>query len=405
MTEDLKQNDLRNNFPGDPSDGSIKSVQLPLEEKLIVSSSPHIHETLNIRKIMLLVILSLAPGCLAGIWYFGISALLVLLYCMVFCVAVESLWCFIAGKSQKTLGDCSAIVTGLILGMNLSPGVPWWLCLIGAGIGIVLGKQIYGGIGHNPFNPAIVARVGLLIAFPKLMTTWYPSRFMTADPSLQETIFYNENLINKAGMAVDALKGKVMPFFSMSCDAVTCATPLSIAKEAARTAAKQHDTVFSGIVNSSKYWDYFWGNMGGCIGETSVFALLIGGAVLMATKLIRWQVPVSFVGSVALLTWLVHTVNPSMTPPPLFHVMTGGLILGAFFCATDMVTSPMTGLGSFIFGAGCGIITFLIRVWGNYPEGVSFAILFMNALVPLIDRLTYKRPFGYNKPQPAGETK
>jgi len=241
--------------------------------------------------------------------------------------------------------DFSALVTGILLGMNLSAATPWWACVIGALIAIGLGKQIYGGLGYNLFNPALVGRVGLIIAFPKLMTTW-----------------------------IEPQAGHLLA------DAVTSATPLSQAS--------------MGIIEN-RYYEFFVGNMPGCIGETCAVALILGGLVLVGRGLIRWQVPVMFIATVAIVTWIVHAISPATQPTPLFHTLTGGLMLGAVFMATDMATSPMNAAGAMVFGIGCGVITCVIRVWGSYPEGVSFSILFMNALTPLIDRYTARRPFGF----------
>ncbi len=259
-------------------------------------------------------------------------------------MAVEAVWKKAAGQPADSWKDGSAALTGLLLAMNLSAGAPWWICILGSLLAIGLGKQLFGGLGYNPFNPALVARVALLIGFPQLMTSW-----------------------------VAPQPGK---FFA--CDALTGATPLGAEGKAVATLS-----------------DLFTGNVGGCLGETSALALLIGGVFLLIRKLIKWQVPASFIGTVAIITGLVHHFNPELTPPALYHVLAGGLLIGAFFMATDMVTSPMTGNGALIFGCGCGIITSVIRIWGGYPEGVSFSILFMNALTPLIDRYTIGKPFGY----------
>ncbi len=399
MTEEKKQ------APTEAQESAV-AVKMPDEGKLIVSSSPHAHDGQSIRKIMLCVILALMPACLAGIYIFGIDALKVLLYCTVFCVAVEVLWCYFAGRPTDTWKDCSAIVTGIILAMNLSPGIPWWACLVGAVMGIVLGKQIYGGIGYNPFNPAIVARVGLLIAFPKAMTTWVPTRFMSYDKFDKAFGFaFDKKEASEAAIKAFKESGAVRPFFNTVCDGITCATPLGVVtttEEVAKSAGESSaavESTFPHISNAQLYMDYFWGNVGGCLGETSVIALLLGGIFLLAMKIIKWQVPVAFIGTVAIFMGIVHGVSPATTPDALFHILTGGLMLGALFIATDMVTSPMTGAGMLVFGAGCGLVTCLIRVWGNYPEGVSFSILIMNALVPLIDRCFKNKPFGFKKPE------
>jgi len=318
-------------------------VQLPDATKLVVSNSPHIRGGETISKIMVQVFIALLPAAIAAVWFFGLAALEVMVLCTAGCIAVEEIWNKCA-KRSSTWKDGSAALTGLLLAMNLSSGAPWWICILGSIIAICLGKQLFGGLGYNPFNPALVARVALLIGFPQLMTSW-----VVPNP------------------------GKWL-----ACDALTGATPL---------AATGNE--LASISN------LFYGNVGGCLGETSALALLIGGLFLLVRKLIKWQVPASFIGTVAIISGVAHHFNPELTPPALYHVLAGGLMIGAFFMATDMVTSPMTANGALIFGFGCGLITSVIRIWGGYPEGVSFSILFMNALTPLIDRYTIGKPFGY----------
>jgi electron transport complex protein RnfD len=327
------------------------AVRLPDPARLVASSSPHVHGGESIPRIMLLVIVALVPGMLAGVLCFGWRALAVLGCCAASAVLAEALVCRWSGRRQS-VGDFSALLTGLLLGMNLSPLTPWWVCVIGAAVAIGIGKQVYGGLGYNPFNPALVGRVALLVAFPKLMTTW-----MAPAP------------------------------FAFAADAVTTATPLGAWQ-------MEPGTLSAGIGS------LFLGNVPGCIGETSAAALLAGGLLLIALRLIQWQVPVAFIGTVALFTAIANRLAPGTVAPPLFHLFAGGLFLGAFFMATDMVTSPLTRLGGAVFGVGCGVITCVIRIWGGYPEGVSFAILIMNALTPLIDRATCRlRPFGA-RPEP-----
>ncbi|MFA7368671.1 MAG: RnfABCDGE type electron transport complex subunit D [Kiritimatiellales bacterium] len=335
-------------------------VQMPDATKLVVSNSPHIRGGETISKIMVQVFIALMPAAAAAVWFFGLAALEVMLLCTVGCMAVEVLWNKAAGRPSDSWKDGSAALTGLLLAMNLSAGAPWWICILGSLMAIGLGKQLFGGLGYNPFNPALVARVALLIGFPQLMTSW-----VAPQPG--------------KWLACDALTGATpLAAGRMACDALTGATPMT--------------TTGSGLASIS---DLFYGNVGGCLGETSALALLIGGAFLLVRKLIKWQVPASFIGTVALITGLTHHFNPALTPPALYHVLAGGLMIGAFFMATDMVTSPMTANGALIFGCGCGVITGVIRIWGGYPEGVSFSILFMNALTPLIDRYTIGKPFGY----------
>lgn len=323
------------------SEENKPEIMMPDMSKVLVSPGPHIHTKETVPKIMFTVVLAMLPACLAGIWFFGLAALKVLLLCTLSCVALEEGWNKMM-KRPTTWRDGSAILTGILLGMNLNAGVPWWVCIIGGFLAIILGKQLFGGLGYNPFNPAIVARVGLLIGLPEIMTTWNATR-------------------------------------TMGTDVVTTATPLGLPP---------------GVVS---FTDVLIGNTGGCLGETSAIALLIGGAILIAFKLIKWQLPATFIGTVFVITGIAHWVDPTQYHPPVVHIFTGSLLLGAFFMATDMVTSPMTQKGAWIFGLGCGVITSLIRLWGSYPEGVSFAILFMNALTPLIDRMTVKKPFGFTQ--------
>lgn len=377
------------------SETNNAELKMPNPEELIVSASPHIHsKQARIWTIMLWVLIALAPAAFAGVWFFGLNALRVMMLCILFSVGFEMAWCKIEGKPLGTVKDLSAVVTGLLLAMNLSAGVPWWICLIGAFIAICLGKQVFGGLGSNPFNPALVARVALLIAFPKIMTSWVPTRQMIAEANSE---FFSRE-------ALGAIR-------TGNLDGITCATPLGWAREAHNVAVTADTGAweaglqkFFPVANGDALWNAFTGNIGGCLGETSALALLIGGALLIALKIIKWQVPVSFIGTVAIFTGIVNYFAPTVTPEALFHVLTGGLFLGAFFMATDMVTSPITTKGAVIFGVGCGLITCLIRIWGGYPEGVSFSILIMNALVPLIDRFAKQIPFGY-KALEKGEAK
>lgn len=358
---------------------------MPKGEELVLSSSPHIHVKENVRSIMIKVLVALLPAMIASIWFFGLAALRVLVLTTVFAIAAEAIWCKLSGKSWKTILDGSAALTGVLLALNFSAGMPWWICLIGAFIAIWLGKQVFGGLGHNPFNPALVARVALLIGFPAFMTSWVPASNMTPENSSYSQVFY-------APDDFAALQNG-----EIGLDAVSCATPLGIVGETKKILGNSPEAQnnFTKVDNPAALKNYFFGNVGGCMGETSSLALLIGGALLIFWRLIKWQIPVFYIGTVAIFTAILHYFMPGVTPSPLFHLLTGGLLLGSIFMATDMVTSPMSGLGCIIFGVGLGILTCVIRIWGNYPEGVSFAILLMNALVPLIDRVGAIRPFGY----------
>lgn len=373
----------------------VVEIKLPEANELIISSSPHLHGGGSVQKIMFIVILALLPACGTGIYFFGIDALEVLLLCTVSCVVFEMIWCKLAGKKQ-TWTDGSAIVTGLLLGMNLSAGVPWWVCIIGGLLAIGIGKQLFGGLGYNPFNPALVARVGLLIGFPKIMTTWaIPRNF---EYMKKASGFFNSEQMSK----LDKL-GESSMSFMQNVESVTCATPLGIVNTTAEMAKDAGMTVgadpFASLTSSDAMWNYFWGNVPGSLGETSAAALIAGGIILLAFKLIKWYIPVAYIGTTVVFTAIINYFYPNLTPGPLFHVLTGGLLLGAIFMATDMVTSPMTKKGALIFGVGCGVVTCSIRIWGSYPEGVSFSILIMNALTPLIDRYTIGKPFGFRKPE------
>ncbi len=326
-------------------------------EKLYLSSSPHIHSGETTDKVMRAVIYALLPACAVSVYFFGLPALVVLVLCTLGCVATEAL-CQRAMGKPRSIGDGSAALTGILLALNLPPASPWWMALLGAVIAIAIAKQVYGGLGYNPFNPALVARVVLLISFPVQMTTW-----TTPSP------------------------------WGLGTDAVSAATPLGEYKTAVMLTGKIPPELQGNL------GDYFLGNMAGCLGEVSALALLLGGLYLLWKRIITWHIPVSFLGTTLVLAGLFWFADPLRYPHPLFHLLTGGLILGAFFMATDMVTSPVTTRGMLIFGAGCGLLTVLIRLFGGYPEGVSFAILLMNAATPLIDRYTRPRKFGYVAPK------
>lgn len=304
---------------------------------LQLAVSPHIHSGRSTRGIMLDVILSLLPTTLAGVIIFGWRALLLVILCIGCCVLSEAVFNKIVKKPQ-TVGDLSAVVTGLLLGLNLPANLPLWQAAVGSVFAIVVVKCLFGGLGCNFVNPAITARVFMLISFGSMATQAFPR----------------------------------------SVDAVSSATPLA-----------QMDAG-----EAVSLTDLFLGRVGGAIGEVCSLALLLGGAYLLIRRVIRWQIPVAVIGSAALFTFLWNGMDPVGT---LASVLSGGLLLGAFFMATDYVTSPTTGWGKVIFGVGVGLITVLIRQLGNYPEGVSFAILLMNLLTPYIDRLTERRLFGGGK--------
>jgi electron transport complex protein RnfD len=329
------------------------------EKKLTVSVSPHIRSDVSVPKIMWTVNIALAPALLAGIYYFGPKAAIVTLLCIVSCMASE--WLVQKMTSRDvTLGDGSAFLTGLLLGMNLPPSAPWYIPVIGSFVAVAITKQLFGGLGFNIFNPALIGRAFVLITWPRAMTTW------TA-PSV--------------GFA--------------RVEAETAATPLGILKEEGMGQLLQ---VFG--EKKDLYIDLLVGNHAGSLGEVSVIALLIGAAILLSMRYITWHIPFSYLATVAALAWAFGGSDPEtgrfalFAGDPLIHILSGGLILGAFFMATDYVTVPSIKAGQIIFGVGCGAITMLIRLKGGFPEGVMFAILLMNCFTPLIDRAMKTTAFG-----------
>lgn len=305
-------------------------------KRLIVSPSPHDENYLKTSNIMLNVCIALVPALIAACVFFGFRALLLTAVCVGCCVLFEFL-CRKIMKRDNTIGDLSAVVTGIILALNLPVTLPLWMAAIGSFVAIVIVKQLFGGLGQNFANPAITARIVLMVSFPTAMTHW------------------------------------VVPFFwrEAAADAVTSATPLALGEDA----------------ELPSYLDLFLGNIGGCMGETCALALLLGGLYLAARRIISLAAPVSFIGVLALLSFISGE-------DPLYQILAGGVFLGAFFMATDYATTPISTKGKIVFGIGCGIITFVIRRFGSFPEGVSFSILLMNVLTPYIEQLTRTKVFG-----------
>ncbi|PKP17159.1 MAG: Na+-transporting NADH:ubiquinone oxidoreductase subunit D, partial [Bacteroidetes bacterium HGW-Bacteroidetes-22] len=311
---------------------------------LTVSGSPHVHADQSVRKIMFGVIISLIPAMLVSFYFFGLSAIILTLTAIVSCALFEFLIQKYILGNEPTISDGSAMLTGLLLAFNVPSNLPIWMMVIGALVSIGIAKMSFGGLGKNPFNPALVGRVFLLISFPVDMTSWpLPQSFSTS-----------------------------------LTDVVTGPTPLGIVKEG----LKKGDAMADLMQQVPDYVNLLLGNMGGSVGEVSALALIIGGLYLLYKRIITWHTPIAFIGSAFVFAALLNLANPDVYVNPFFHLVTGGLMLGALYMATDMVTSPMTPAGMLVFGAGCGIITILIRVFGVYPEGVSFAILIMNAVVP-----------------------
>jgi len=292
---------------------------------------------------------ALLPAACCAVYFFGLKAIWLMLTCVGTTVATEAACRFFMGR-EFSLGDFSAVLTGLLLAFNLPPDLPLWMAAAGSVFAIAVAKQVFGGLGYNPFNPALAGRAFMLISFTGPMTTWTASTWSL-----------------NAG----------------SVEATTTATPLALIKKS----AEGYDWSQVALIK-----DLFIGNVNGCLGEVSALALLVGAAYLLFRKVITWHIPVSFIGAVA-----IFATFKGCGAPPLVHVLSGGVVLGACFMATDYVTSPITPLGKLIFGAGCGVFTMLIRTAdpanGGYPEGVSFSILVMNAFTPLINRWTRPRPF------------
>ena len=321
--------------------------------KPIISLSPHVHGGDSVQKNMYGVCIALVPALIVSLWFFGLGAAIVLATSVVSCVFFEwAITKFILGRNTCTILDGSTILTGLLLGFNLPSNLPIWIIIIGALFAIGVGKMTFGGLGQNPFNPALVGRVFLLISFPVQMTTW---------PEVHQTFAYT--------------------------DATTAATPLSIMQEAISSG---DPTVLSKLPS---FEDMLVGVTGGSLGEVSALCLLVGCLFMIWRKIITWHIPVSIIGTVAVFAAILHACSPVYAMPTQV-LCSGGLMLGACFMATDYVTSPMTAKGQIVYGVCIGILTVIIRNWGAYPEGMSFAILIMNAFTPLINTYCKPKRFG-----------
>ena len=309
---------------------------------LVVSSAPHIVSNVDTTRIMAMVIMALIPSLLVSIYVFGMRVLTLTVVCIVASVFFEWAWNALMHKRQ-TIGDLSAAVTGLLIAFNVPSGLPYWIAIVGCFVGIVIVKQLFGGVGKNIANPAITARIVLFISFATEMTTW--------------------------------------PLPRMAADATSTATPLGVLAE--------------GGAELPTNMEMFLGFIGGSMGEVSAIALLIGGLFLIWKKVISPIIPVCFIGSVFVFAFIYYAATGGDAfDMALFHVLAGGVMLGAFFMATDYVTTPLLPMGKVVFGIGCGVITMIIRLWGQYPEGVSFSILIMNCLTPLINNFFQKRMYG-----------
>lgn len=336
-------------------------------------SGPFAHDRSSVKRIMLQVCLALTPATLFGLWLFGWPAINLWLLTCVSALATEALCLHWLGQPLRRLLDGSALLTGWLLALSLPPWAPWWIGVGGAAFAIGIGKQLYGGIGQNIFNPAMLARVALLIAFPLQMTSWtLPAPLgSTAAPGFVE------------GLAITF--GGALP------DGMSGATALGNLKTEL-TLGRSAEAILAG---DFALVPALLGSSAGSLGETSELLLLLGGLWLLFRRVIHWEIPLSMLLGVLVLAAIAHQIDPARYPGGLYHLASGGLLLGALFIATDPVTSPVSRKGRLIFGAGCGVLVYVIRTWGSFPEAVAFAVLFMNALSPLIDR--YWRPRAYGR--------
>ena len=317
--------------------------------KLLVSPSPHLHTKTSTKSLMRDVVIALMPAVIVSVLFYGWSALLVLSTSVASCLLVELFITRFLMKQPSTIADCSALVTGILLALNLPTTTPWWVVFIGSVVAIGVAKMTFGGLGQNLFNPALVGRVFLLISFPTYMTNWE-----------RPTGFIGGNL-----------------------DAISGATPLGLAKEGGVEAIAGLD-----------YSDMLFYNIGGSAGELSAIALLLGFAYMLVRGVIKPYITCSIIATVAIFSGIFCAVDPLTYTCPVFNILTGGLLLGSIFMATDYVTSPMSAVGGIVFGIGIGLITMLIRYFGAYPEGVSFAILIMNSVVPLLNKWFHTKKYG-----------
>lgn len=322
---------------------------------LTVSPSPHIHTQLTVKQIMWRVVIAMVPALLVSVYNFGISALVTTMMAILFCAITEYVIVRYLLHQEVTLYDGSAVITGMLLAFNVPANLPVYVLLIGSVVAMGIGKLSFGGLGNNPFNPALVGRVFLLISFPVEMTTWPVSGGLLS------------------GM-----------------DAVTGATPLGVLKEGLRSGLAVPDM----MSDLPDHLSMFLGTHAGSLGEMSGLALLIGLIFMLQQKVLTWHVPISVIGSVFIFSSIFWLINPAEYADPLFHVLSGGVMLGALFMATDYVTSPVSHKGMIIFGLGIGFLTVLIRLFGSYPEGISFAILIMNAFVPMINKYAKAHRYG-----------
>ncbi|MBP7583739.1 MAG: RnfABCDGE type electron transport complex subunit D [Spirochaetes bacterium] len=362
-----------------------KSDSPAQKPELILSNPPHLHAPQSVTGIMWLVVAALIPAAGYSIHLYGFKALVLMISAVLTAIIAEAAFQLLM-KKKVSVTDGSAVITGLLLVMNVPPDAPVWMVCIGSAFAIIIAKQLFGGVGFNIFNPALAGRAFLLASWPVYMTTkWH---------QFSPTNVLSQGITNFQNMPAAVF------------DAVTSATPLAALKGASKIIVDMNvpaDAFYNFLLSNEMLKSLFIGNIGGCVGETSALLLLAGALLLFYKRIITWHVPLTYMGTVAAFTFTYYTFAhiPGTDAVPhftyrmvLFHLLSGGLVLGAFFMATDMVTSPVTQRGMIVFGIGCGLLTCVIRLWGGYPEGVSYSILLMNATVPLIDRFFKPRVFG-----------
>ena len=344
-------------------------------KSITVSPAPHISQKLSTRRVMLDVIIALTPAMAAAVWFFRLQAVWLTATCIIACVVSE--WvCTLIRKKPNTVGDLSAVLTGVILAFSLPPSIPLWVAVLGSAFAIIITKMLFGGLGCNVFNPAMASRAFLAASFGMLMTTWTvpatlgPVEYKGQESKVLATV-HAENMYDGSAEQV----------------ALTQATPLGLSKEAIKG---KRDVAIA----NNQLTGLFWGQVGGCLGETSSLALLIGGVYLLIRRTITIHIPAAVLLSAAAFAGVFYLVGPDKYTNPAFHLFGGGMLICAFFIATDPVTAPLSARGMWIFGAGVGALIMLIRLVGEYPEGVMYAVLIMNAVTPLIDRACKLVPAG-----------
>jgi len=326
-------------------------------KQFVISGSPHVHQDLTVPKLMYGVVIAMIPAMIVSFYMFGLGAARVFLITILSCLFFEYVIQRYLIKGPLTINDGSALVTAVLLAFNVPSSIPWWMLVVGSLVAVGMGKMSFGGLGKKPFNPALVGRVFMLISFPVAMTTW------------------PKPIVSRSYFSFAGLDDKVL-------DTITGPTPLAVLQEEG-----------AGAVSTNM--QLLLGQMGGSLGEISAIALLLGGLYMLFKKIITWHIPVAYFGSAFILAGILWLADPSQYADPLFHMVTGGMMLGVFYMATDYVSSPVSAKGQLIFGVGAGVLTILIRVFGAYPEGVSFAILIMNAFTPLINSQIKPARFGH----------